>query len=132
MPRRRFTSGVPLGMKFLCLIYEDPVQVQQLPKAEFDKFVQDYLAFTKELEKSRHLEAGDALAPGHTPTTIRMHHGKPFQTFGPQENIKNTIGGFYVIKAKDLEEAIALMSRVPGLRLGSVEIRPIYDWQTRR
>jgi len=79
----------------LCL-HEDPIQMEQLPKA---KFVKDYFAFNEDLKKKGHLEAGDSLQPGHAPTTIRSNHGKAFTSYGPQENIKNTIGGFYVIKA---------------------------------
>ena len=119
-------------MKFLCLIWEDPQQVKQLSKPELDKIVKEYFAFTKDLEKSGKLEAGESLEPGHTIATLRMNHGKAFTSFGPQENVKNTIGGFYVIKAKDLKEAIETMSHVPGLQFGSVEIRPTYDWSRKK
>ena len=116
-------------MKFLCLIWEDPAQVKQLPKPELERIVKDYMAFTKELEKSKRLEAGESLEPGHTPTTLRMNHGKTFTSYGPQEPIKNTIGGFYVIEAKDLKEAVQVMSGVPGLQVGggTVEIRPVIE-----
>jgi len=120
-------------MKFLCLIYEVPDRVKALSKTELDNIVKQYFAFTEDLERSGHLETGDSLKPGHTPTTIRMNHGQAFTSFGPQENIENTIGGFFVIQARDLDEAVALMSRVPGLNLGgSVEIRPIHDWKAKR
>ena len=88
----------------------------------------DYFAFTEKLGKEGKLEAGESLAPGHTPVTLRENHGKVFTSYGPQEHVMNTIGGFFVIKARDPKEAIDIMSHVPGLRLGAVEIRPVYDW----
>jgi hypothetical protein len=115
-------------MKFLCLIYEDPKQMQRLPKAELDKVIADYMTFTKEIEKSGHFNTGDGLEPGHTPTTVRVRNGKVSTSDGPQEKSKNTIGGFYVIRAKDLREAIHLASRIPGARFGSVEVRPIHQY----
>ena len=88
-------------MKFLCLVYEDPKAMQQMPKATLDKVIADYMTFTKEIEKSRHFNAGDGLEPGHTPRTVRVRNGKVSTSDGPQEMIKNTIGGFYVIRAGD-------------------------------
>jgi hypothetical protein len=115
-------------MKFLCIIWEDPEQVKQIPKPQLDKIVKEYMAFTKDLEKAKQLEAGESLEPGHTPTTIRMNHGKALATYGPHEPLQYTIGGFYLIHAKDHKEAVEIMTRVPGLQMGMVEIRPVYDW----
>jgi len=116
-------------MKFLCLVYEDPKAMQQMPKAKLDKVIADYMTFTNEIEKSGHFNAGDGLEPGHTPRTVRVRNGKVSTTEGPQEKINNTIGGFYVIRAKDLPEAIKVASRIPGARFGSVEIRPIHQYR---
>jgi len=116
-------------MKFLCLIYEDPQQMQRLPKAELDKVIADYMTFTKKIEKSGHFSAGDGLEPGHTTTTVRVRNGKASTSDGAQEQSKNTIGGFYVIRAKDLPEAIQVASRIPGARFGSVEVRPIHQYR---
>jgi len=115
-------------MKFLCLIYEDPQQMQRLPKAELATLIADYMTFTKEIEKSGHFNAGDGLEPAQTPTTVRVRNGKVSTSDGPQEKSKNTIGGFYVIRAKDLQEAIHVAARIPGAGFGSVEVRPIHQY----
>jgi len=115
-------------MKFLCLIYEDPQQMQRMPKAELATLIADYMTFTKEIEKSGHFNAGDWLEPAHTPTTVRVRNGKVSTSDGPQQKSKNTIGGFYVIRAKDLQEAIQVAARIPGAGFGSVEVRPIHQY----
>lgn len=116
-------------MKFLCLIYEDQKQMQEMPKAEMDKLIAEYFAFTSDIQKSRHYVAGDALQPAHTPTTVRVRNQKVSTTDGPSVATKEQLGGYYVIEAKDRNDAIEVAARIPGARLGSVEVRPIMEYQ---
>jgi len=130
LPSNDYLVTSPSGeaMTFLCLIYEDPKQMRRMPKTELATLIADYMTFTKEIEKSGHFKTGDALEPAHTPSTVRVRNGKVSTSDGPQEKSKNTIGGFYVIRAKDLQEAIHVASRIPGARFGSVEVRPIHQY----
>ncbi len=114
-------------MKYLCLIYSDETQWPKLPKAETDKVMAEYLAFTEEIKRSGHLIGAHRLQPVHSATTLRQRNGKLSTTDGPFAETKEQLGGFYLIEAKDLNEAIQVASRIPGTRHGSVEVRPVAD-----
>ena len=107
-------------MKYLCLIYEDQKKMQAMPKAEMDEFIAECFAFTGDIQKSGNYVAGDALQPAHVPATIRMRNAA---------ETEEQLGGYYVINAKNLEDAIQVASRIPGARHGSVEVRPIMEYQ---
>jgi hypothetical protein len=79
------------------------------------------------VKKSGHYIGGNALAPTHTATTVRVRQGKLATTDGPFAETKEQLGGYYLLKARDLNEAIQLASRIPGARFGSVEVRPIME-----
>ena len=113
-------------MKYLCLIYEDHAQFTKLPKAEIDKVMAEYFAFTDGIKKSKHYLGGNALQPTTTATTVRARNGKVSTTDGPFAETKEQIGGFYLIEAKDIDEATAIAARIPSARMGSVEVRPIW------
>jgi hypothetical protein len=112
-------------MKYLCLIYGDEQARQTMPKADMEKIRGEYFAFTGDIEKSGHYLGGNALQPTHTATTVRVRQGKVSTTDGPFAETKEQLGGYYLIEAKDLNDAIQVASRIPGARLGSVEVRPI-------
>lgn len=112
-------------MKYLCLIYEDEKVMETMSKAEGDAVFAEYMTFTEGIQKSGHLIAGDALMPVSTATTIRMRNGKLSTTDGPFAETKEQLGGYYLIEAKDLNEAIQVASRIPAVRTGSIEIRPV-------
>lgn len=112
-------------MRYLCLIYDDETKMAEMSKAESDAFMGEYLAFTEDVRKSGHMVAGDALHPVHTATTVRVRNGRLSTTDGPFAETKEQLGGYYLIEARDLNEAIQVASRIPSARTGSVEVRPV-------
>lgn len=115
-------------MRYLCLIYEDQKQMGAMSKSEMDAFVGEYFAFTDAIKKSGHHLGGEALQPVQTATTVRLRNGKLSTTDGPFAETKEQLGGFYLINAKDLNDAIHVASRIPGARWGSIEVRPIMEF----
>ncbi len=87
----------------------------------------EYTDFTESIRKSGHYVAGDGLEPTTTATTVRVRNGKPVSTDGPFAETREQLGGYYVIKAKDLDEASAIAARIPGATMGSIEVRPIME-----
>src|SRR5262245_24834736 len=112
-------------MKYLCLIYSDESQVQKLPQEDGDKMLAEYRAFGESIKTSGHWIAGQRLHPVSSATTVRMRNGKLSTTDGPFAETKEQLGGFYMIEAKDLNEAIQIGSRIPGAKHGSIEVRPV-------
>ncbi|HEX8393507.1 MAG TPA: YciI family protein [Longimicrobium sp.] len=115
-------------MKYLCMIYDDEQVWANMPKSEAGAMMSEYFAFSNEVAKSGHMIAGEALQPVSTATTIRMRNGKLSTTDGPFAETKEQLGGFYLIEARDLNEAIQIASRIPSVRIGSIEIRPVVDF----
>jgi hypothetical protein len=114
-------------MKYLCLIYGDERGWQKMPKAEGDKMAAEYGSYTEDIKKSGHLLGGNALQPTHTATTVRVRGGKVSTTDGPFAETKEQLGGYYLLEARDLNDAIQVASRIPGARVGSVEVRPVME-----
>jgi len=112
-------------LKYLCLIYDDESKRGTLPKEQMDTMMGEYGAFTEGIKKSGHYIGGDALQPTQTATTVRVRQGKISTTDGPFAETKEQLGGFYLINATDLNEAIQVASRIPSARSGSIEVRPI-------
>jgi hypothetical protein len=115
-------------MRYLCLIYDDEKKVGTMPKGESDAFMGEYFAFTEGIKKSGHYLGGEALQPVQTATTVRVRNGKLSTTDGPFAETKEQLGGYYLINARDLNDAIQVASRIPSARLGSVEVRPIMEF----
>jgi hypothetical protein len=116
-------------MKYLCLIYDDEQKLAAMPKPESDAFMGEYFTFTEAIKQSGHYLGGEALQPIHTATTVRIRNGKMSTTDGPFAETKEQLGGFYLINAKDLNDAVAVATRIPSARLGSVEVRPIMEFE---
>jgi hypothetical protein len=115
-------------MRYLCLIYEDEKTLEKMPKNQADALMGEYFAFTEGIRKSGQYLGGEALQPTHTATTVRVRSGKISTTDGPFAETKEQLGGFYLINAKDLNEAIQVASRIPSARFGHVEIRPVMEF----
>jgi hypothetical protein len=115
-------------MRYLCLIYDDEKSAGARPKAELDAMMGEYMAFTTSIRQSGQYLGGDALQPVHTATTVRVRNGKVSTTDGPFAETKEQLGGFYMINARDLNEAIQVASRIPSARSGSVEVRPVMEF----
>jgi hypothetical protein len=115
-------------MKYLCLIYSDRAKIDALPKEELDALVAEYFALTDTIKKSGQYLGGEALQPVRTAKTVRIRNGKVSMTDGPFAETKEQLGGFYLIDAKDLDDAIRVAARIPAARWGSVEVRPIMEF----
>jgi hypothetical protein len=122
---RRDVSGVM--MKYLCLVYHEEAVIDALPQSEFDTIVRDTIAYRDELRQSGHYIASDALEYVQAATTIRVRNGKVSITDGPFAETKEQLGGFYIIEARDLNDAIRVASLMPPARRGSIEVRPIRE-----
>jgi len=114
-------------MKYLCLIYSDETLWPKLPPADAEKMMAEYMAFTADIQRSGHYLGGNRLQPTHSATTVRIRNGKLSTTDGPFAETKEQLGGYYLLEARDLNEAIQLASRIPGARVGSIEVRPIFE-----
>ena len=118
-------------MKYLCLIYEDQSAWQKMSDADRKKGMGEYRAFTESIKKSGHYVGGEALQPTDTATTVRVRNGKLSTTDGPFVETKEQLGGYYLVDAKDLNDAIKVASRIPSAKWGGVEVRPlmVFDQQ---
>ena len=105
-------------MKYLCLVYLDEKRLAELPD-------EDCVEFDSSIRKSGHCLASEALESVQTATTVRMRNDKMSITDGPFAETKEQLAGFYMIEARDLNEAIQIASKIPPARVGSVEVRPI-------
>jgi hypothetical protein len=112
-------------MQYLCLIYEDEQKAAAMTQEEQGQLFHDYNQFTKDIRASGHWKAGEALQPVSTATTVRVRDGKTVTTDGPFAETREQLGGFYLVEAKDLDEAISIAARIPTARTGSIEVRPI-------
>jgi hypothetical protein len=115
-------------MRYLCLIYENEQAWATMPKEKADAIFGEYFAFTEGIKQSGQYVGGEALQPTATATTVRVRNGNVATTDGPFAETKEQLGGYYLIEARDLNEAIQVAAKIPGSREGSVEIRPIVDF----
>ena len=115
-------------MRYLCLIYEDEKRWETMPAAESEAVLGEYFAFTDGIRANGQLVAGEALHPTHTASTVRVRNGRLSTTDGPFAETKEQLGGFYLVEARDLNEAIQIAARIPAARTGSIEIRPVVDF----
>jgi len=114
-------------MRYMLLIYSPESFWQSISEQERGKIYQEYLDFTDSIRKSGHYVAGDPLERTATATTVRVRDGKPMATDGPFAETREQLGGYYIVKAKNLDEATAIAARIPSSRIGSIEVRPIVD-----
>jgi hypothetical protein len=105
-------------MNYLCLVYLDENRLDELPDEEC-------VAYDAAIRKSGHCVASEALESVHSATTVRVRNGRTSVTDGPFAETKEQLAGFYMIDAKDLNEAIRIASGIPPARVGSIEVRPI-------
>ena len=112
-------------MQYMLLIYDNEKMWPSMNEKERNALMGEYFAFTEEVKKSGKLVKGDALQPTNTATTVRVRNGKALTTDGPFAETKEQLGGYYLIEAKDLDEAMALAAKIPSARFGSIEVRPI-------
>lgn len=119
-------------MKYLCMICAEKV-MEQMPRADADKHFEEYREFTDAIRRSGHYVGCNRLLPPDAASTVRVRDGRISVTDGPWVETKEQLGGYYLIEARDLNEAIQVAARIPGARFGCVEVRPVAeDLQTVR
>ena len=116
-------------MRYLLLIYSAQENAPQPNGTEFREMMEGYRVFTEDVQKRGLMQAGEALQPTSTATTVRVRNGERLVTDGPFAETKEQLGGFYLLNCKDLDEAIDLAGKIPGALHGSIEIRPIVTQQ---
>jgi hypothetical protein len=112
-------------MQYLLLIYRKETDWATRPEAERNEIFQAYMSFAQGIRSSGNYVAGEALQPVATATTVRVKDGKTLTTDGPFAETREQLGGFFLIEAKNLDEATGIAARVPDARGGSIEVRPI-------
>ncbi|MBZ5572783.1 MAG: YciI family protein [Acidobacteriia bacterium] len=112
-------------MQYLLLIYGNEAYFGKLSKTEQGKVAEEYGAYTKSIADSGHLRGGNELDVTSKAITVRLRDGKKLVTDGPFAETKEQLGGYYLVEAKNRDEALALAARIPSARWGAIEVRPI-------
>ena len=113
-------------MQYLLMIYRNEAEMSAVSAAEGQKMMKEYETFTQSIIQSGNFKAGDRLQPASTATTVRVRDGKILTTDGPFAETREQLGGYYLVEAKDLDTALDIAARIPGARVGSIEVRPIW------
>ncbi len=113
-------------MKYLCLICAETV-MEYMSEADAARHYEEYAEFIEDIRRSGHFVGANRLKPADTATTLRVREGRVTVTDGPFVETKEQLGGYFIIEAADLDEAVSVASRIPGARIGCVEVRPIAD-----
>ena len=116
-------------MQYLLLIYSNEAEIAAMKPALRGSLMGEYTEFTKGIVQSGQFKAGDRLKPTSSATTVRVRNGQVATTDGPFAETREQLGGYYLVDAKNLDEAIAIAARIPGARVGSIEVRPIWPPQ---
>jgi hypothetical protein len=114
-------------MKFLCVVYADEKRFDAMSKAEAQALIVDSLAYDDELRRGGHFIVANALQPVQTARTVRKRNGKVSSVDGPFAETKEQLGGFILIDARDVDEAVRLASNIPMAQVGCIEVRPIME-----
>ncbi len=112
-------------MRYLLLVFDEAAALERMDDAEKRRIMADYRTFTERLVQTGNFRAGDALAPVTTATTIRLRGGRRLVTDGPFAETREHLVGYYLVEARDLDEAIGIAERIPSARFGAVEVRPL-------
>jgi hypothetical protein len=116
-------------MKYALLIYGDEAAQAESTPEQMAQVMEEYGKFTAAINASGHNLGGEALDSTATATTVRVRDGETLVTDGPFAETREALAGFYLIEAADLDEATEIASRLPGSWYGSVEVRPVWDWE---
>jgi len=117
-------------MHYLLLIYSNEKEMAVMNPSAIASMTAEYTEFTKGIVQAGQFKAGDRLKPTSSATTVRIRNGQVATTDGPFAETREQLGGYYLVDAKNLDEAIAIAARIPGARVGSIEVRPIWPPQT--
>jgi hypothetical protein len=113
-------------MQYLLMIYRNEQEMMAMKPAEITAMTQEYAEYTKAIVQGGQFKAGDRLKPVATASTVRVRNGKTLITDGPFAETREQLGGYYLVEAKNLDEALSLAARIPGAKEGSIEVRPIW------
>jgi hypothetical protein len=113
-------------MQYMLLIYDNEAEMIGRAGGLGETMMAAYREFTNSIVQSGHMKAGDALQPTSSATCVRIRNGKTLTTDGPFAETKEQLGGYYLIEAKDLDEATKIAARVPSAKFGTIEVRPIH------
>jgi hypothetical protein len=119
-------------MQYLCLVYADETKLAVLSQREVDALIDETVANNEELRASGHLILAQALEQVAAAMTVRVRDGRLSATDGPFAETTEQLGGFLLIEARDLNEAIRIAGRIPSARIGSIEVRPVIDLMRER
>jgi hypothetical protein len=117
-------------MQYLLLIYTSEAEDAKIPEEESKAIWNEYFTFTNDVRARGVYVGGEALHPTSAATTVRVRDGKTISTDGPFAETREQLGGYYVVDVKDIDEATEIAAKIPGARLGSIEIRPIVVFNT--
>jgi hypothetical protein len=119
-------------MQYLCLVYADEARVNGMSQREIDALIDETAANNEELRASGQLILAQALEQVDAAMTVRLREGRLSVTDGPFAETNEQLGGFVLVEARDLNEALQIAGRIPSARLGSVEVRPVIDLMRER
>jgi hypothetical protein len=119
-------------MRYLCLVYADEATLNAMPQDEVDALIDETMATNEELARSGQLVLAEALEQVDAATTVRVRDRRLSATDGPFAETREQLGGFLLVEARDLNEAIRIAGRIPAARVGSVEVRPVIDLRRER
>lgn len=112
-------------MQYMLLIYENETEWAAMGEAAAGAMMGEYMQLSQDIAKSGHYKAGGQLQPTTSATTVRIRNGARQTTDGPFAETREQLGGYYLVDAKDLDEAVSIAQRIPAARTGSVEVRPL-------
>ena len=118
-------------MRYLCAVYVEPTTMEKLSPAEGTTLDRDSIAYDEELRRSGHYIASDALQRVTTARTLRVRNGKLSVMDGPFAETKEQLGGFILVEARDMDEAVELASKIPMAKHGTIEVRPVMELSTK-
>jgi len=113
-------------MQYLLLIYSNETEMAAKNAADIAALTAEYTDFTKGIIQAGQFKSGDRLKPSSSATTVRVRNGRTSTTDGPFAETREQLGGYYLVEAKNLDEATAIAARIPSAKLGSIEVRPIW------
>jgi hypothetical protein len=120
-------ESVNVNLRYLCLVYEDEEKIDALPEPESASIADQYCDHLGELQQSGHFIASARLQPAESATTVRVRDGSMFISGDPDAGTKKRLGAFYLIEARDLNDAIRIVGKMPGVRQGWIELRPLAE-----
>ncbi len=117
-------------MQYLLLIYSNEAEFAGINPKDRQTMMADFTEFTKSIIQGGQFKAGDRLKPVSAASTVRVRNGKVSTTDGPFAETREQLGGYYLVEAKNVDEAIAIAARIPSARIGSIEVRPVWPPET--